>query len=312
VMDQMDSLMEDAATPIVPRKTPQPKQEEVAVGPPRVLPILNSPIFHEQFTREQKLFADFDATGDGTAAWSQDGTRVLFAADDQMYRSDDGIHFSVIDVNASYSPTITNDGRFGIYKRCTHPCGTYRLAQIGLGHASTPRFVTGSAIHDYAFDVDQKSGIYAREDTTKNQICIERVALDTGKISKVACEPTSEVISENVLTMSDGLKFGALETFGAKPEGKPHLVIFDLNSGARVRSLDVMANVPPVDDDGRVALNDGASIDATRVADATGFHSLGPGEALAWDHAKRVVLLHRTALADPSTCGVVTAVAPTP
>ncbi len=281
--------------------------EDVTVGPARVLPIANSPIFHDQFARKQELFAAFGATSDEHTAWSRDGTRAMLAADDGMYRSDDGIHFSSIDLNAAYRPMVTSDGRFGIYRRCTHPCGDYRLAQITLGQKSTPRFVAAAEVHDYAFDPDGQSVVYAREDKSKNRICIERVTLSQGTVTKIACEPTAEVISENILTMSENTAFGALETYQG-PSKDPQLVIFDLKNAVRVRSIPAMSNVPPVANDGAVALDDAPSIDATRIWDDAGPHGIGAGEALAWDTEHRVVLFHRAALADPSKCGVVTAV----
>lgn len=303
VLDSMTELLADAGKP----KARMPI-EEVAVGPARVLPIANGPIFHDQFARKQRLFADFGVNSDEHTAWSQDGTRAMLSADDGMYRSDDGIHFSAIDGNAAYWPKITNDGRFGIYKRCTHPCGNYRLAQISLGQKSAPHFIAAADMHDYQFDPDQQSVVYAREDKSKNQICIERVTLDKGTVSKIACEPTAEVISENVLTMSEDTSVGALETFQGEAKD-PQLVIFDLHSGARLRAIPTMSNVPPVDSQGRIALDDVTPGNA-RVSDATGFHSIGPGEPLAWDHQKRIVLLQRAALDDPSKCRVVTTVSP--
>jgi hypothetical protein len=292
----------------IPAKKPKAPLVDAAVGPPRVLPIVNGPIFREQFARKQKLFADFDANGDGTSAWAADGSRAMFAADDQMYRSDDGVKFSVVDVNASYGPLMTRDGRLGLYRRCSHPCGGgYRLAQIALGHASHPQFVVGPDMHDYAFDPGEKSAVYAREVKGANQICIERLALDTGKIARVACEPTSLVISENVLSMADDESFGALQTYDGKP-GTPHLVIFDLHAGTRERSIDVSANVPPIDGTGRIAVDD--ALDNVRIFEGTTPKTSIPGEALAWDHKQRIVILHRSALSDPSKCGLVSAVAP--
>ncbi len=285
---------------------------DVPQGPSRVLPIANNPIFHEQFVRKQALFAEFDANGDRQSAWSADGKRALLAADDQMYRSDDGITFSVIDVNASYAPKMTRDGRVGIYRRCSHPCGGgYRLAQIALGHSSSPRFVVGPDMHDFAFDFGETSVVYARETKAGNELCIERLDLLTGRVIRLACEPTSMVISENVLSMSGDASFGALETYGSPPEKAAHLVVYDLRAGARQRMIDALGNDPPVDDQGRVALED-IGTGGARVSDADAIQVVGRGEPLAWDHAHRLVVLNRAALNDPQRCSVVSTIPVTP
>jgi hypothetical protein len=311
VFDAIAAGIRDGGTPstlpIAPRR-------EHVTGPARVLPIVNGASFHEQFAREQTLFAEFDARADGVSAWSEDGKRVLFASDDQMYRSDDGVTFSVIDVNASYVPKVTRDGRLGIYRRCTHPCGGgYRLAEIALGHASSPRFVVGPNMHDFAFDPDEKSAVYvreayAREAKDANKLCIERLDLDHGGIVSLACEPSSDIFSESVLSIADDASFGALQTYDGKP-GNGHLIIYDLRTGARSRSIEESANVPPVDSDGNVGLDAIAGSTEARVSNASGIANVGSGEPLAWDHQKRLVLLHRELLttAPPFNCGVVSA-----
>jgi hypothetical protein len=305
VMNAMGDWVADGAAPR-PRKPRTTPIAEPVVGPPRVLPIVNGAVFHEQFVREQKLLAQFDARSNGSLAWSEDGTRALLAADDQMYRSDDGMTFSVIDVNASYTPLVTRDGRFGIYRRCSHPCGGgYRLAQIALGRSSTPRFVTGPDMHDFAFEPGDKSVVFARALSGGTKLCIERLDLDHGNVAHIACEPTGEVISESLFAIADDASFGALQTEDKSPGGS-HLVVYDLRTGARAHDFNAMANVPPIDGHGRIGL-DLASGDA-QIADDAGIRSVGSGEPLAWDHADRLVLLHREALTATPKCGVVSVV----
>jgi hypothetical protein len=293
--------------PIVDEAAQQSSIAPPLNGPSRVLPIVNSPVFHEQFVRKQKLFADYDENNDHVSAWSADGKRVLFAADDQMYRSDDGIRFSAIDVNASYVPKVSRDGRVGLYRRCSHPCGGgYRLAQIALDHPSSPRFVVGPEMHDFAFDPGETSVVYARENKTAKTFCIERLDLIHGNIISLACEPTYSSFSESILSISDDASFGALQTYDAPPTSG-HLIVYDLRTGVRVRSIDASANVPPIDDEGRIALAVSGTLNA-RVSKGTEMQDAGPGEPLIWDHQKRLVLLHREALTTTPKCGVVSVI----